>query len=892
MPNVPLWRRYARLFGADPAADVNEELRFHLETKVDDLIAQGLSPEAARREAARQFGNFRGVQRMGEQMGKHRERTRQRRDYWSGCIQDTRYALRTLRRDRTFAIITVLILALGIAANTAVFSVVNTVLLRPLPFPDADRLAWLASGKKLNLGLLKSAGLSGVTYTVSAYEEFQQHNHSFQSVASYNPFLGNSEYTMTGRGEPQPVVGVMVSGNFFQTLGVRPALGRLFVREECQKGGRPAVLLSDAFWHHRFAGDPNIVGQTITLSKQPATVVGVLPPSFDFGAVFSPGLKMDVYVPAVMDVLRNWGNTLAVVGRLKPGVSIGQAQAEADILFPQLKSVHPEWYMDYSSNITGLKDFVSGKLRRALIVLWCAVGLILLIVCVNLSNLLLARAAARGKEFAMRTALGAARGRLFRQLLTESLVLASTGAILGLGLAFALTMYLAHQGSIALPLLNSVRVDGAALGWTLLITIVTTLVFGFVPGLKLSAGNIQDGLKDSGQGMSAGRRHERLRAAMVISEVALACVLLIGAGLLLRSFLNVLDVDLGFQPSRAAVIKIDYDDGNSRVRRGAILQEIVREINAIPGVESAGIADMLPLGRNRSWGLAIKGRVSAKDENTSALVRIVTPGYLEAMGMHVRSGRDFTWHDGAHSKQVMIVNQAAARQFWPGEDPVGRSASVDGNTDTDVIGVISDVREHSLEVPADPEMYLPVTQADPEGAELVLKTKLPPSALAAGVMKTLRKMNPSQPASELRPLQEIVDHAVSPRRFFVVLVTSFAALGLVLASLGIYGVISYSVTQRKQEIGIRMALGATAPQVQFDVIGRALRLTLIGTGVGVVGAFAAARWISSLLFDTRPTDPATFAGIVLLLGAVALIAGYIPARRASRIDPMIALRNN
>jgi predicted permease len=381
-----------------------------------------------------------------------------------------------------------------------------------------------------------------------------------------------------------------------------------------------------------------------------------------------------------------------------------------------------------------------------------------------------------------------------------------------------------------------------------------------------------------------------MRAVLVISEVALACVLLVGAGLLLRSFLRVLDVDLGFQPSHAAVIKVDYDDGGNRERRGAILREMLRNVDAVPGVEASGVADMLPLGRNRSWGFQAKGKQYPKDMALAALVRIVTPGYLGAMGMHLLEGRDFTWQDTQGREAAVIINQAAARRFFPGEDPVGRLALVNG--DTRVIGVIADVREHSLEVSAQPEMYLPAAQADPEGAELVIRTKLPPEALASGVMRTLRALNPSQPAAEFRPLQQIVDHAVSPRRFFVMLVAIFALLGLTLASLGIYGVISYSVTRQTQEIGIRMALGATAFQVQRGVIARALRLALAGVTVGTIGSFAAAKWIASLLFGTRPTDPATFAGIVVLLCVVALFAGYLPARRASRIDPMIALRTN
>jgi len=852
------------------------EMASHLELAIEENLRRGLSQEEARRQALVRFG---GTEQAREQ---HREtRGLPAADI---LMQDLRYALRTLRRDRAFSIVAILILALGIAANTAVFSVVNTVLLRPLPFRSPERLTWLAANEG-------EGGLSAVTYTVDAFEEFQRHNKSFQDVTSYQTFFNSIDYKLMGHGEPLPVFGIQVAGNFFQTLGVQPVLGRLFSHEECQKGGRPAALLSYPFWQRQFAASPSIIGQTISLNHQAVTIVGVLPKTFDFGSVFSPGLNVDFFVPAVMDFWRTWGNTLALVGRLKPGVTIAQAQAESNILFPQLRAAHPNWWEDYTATITSLKDHVSGKLRRSLIVLWCAVGLILLIVCVNLSNLLLARTAARSKEFAMRCALGAGRGRLFRQLLTESLVLSSGGAILGLGLAFAVTTYLAHQGSVALPLLSSVRVDGAALLWTLIIAVTAAVLFGIAPGLRISAGNLQDGLKDMGQGMSAGRKHERLRAVLVISEVALACVLLIGAGLLLRSFLHVLDVDLGFQPTRAAALKIDYDDGGNAARRGAILQEILRRVSTLPGIEAAGIGDMLPLDRNRSWGFQAKGRVYLPGELQGMLVYVVTPGYLRAMGMHLREGRDFTWHDTPGGRRVVIINQAAARFHWPGKDPLGRLAVVSGR-DAQVIGIITNVRESSVEEASNPEMYLPVTQASPEGAELVVRTRLSLPALQAGVMQTLRAMNPGQPATEFRPLQQIVDHAISPRRFFVLLVTSFAMLGLILASLGIYGVISYSVTRRTQEIGIRMALGANAPQVQLSVLARTMALALIGIAFGAVASLVAARWIASLLFGTSPADPVTFAGIVLLLGAVAIIAGYLPARRASRIDPMIALRNS
>jgi predicted permease len=588
---------------------------------------------------------------------------------------------------------------------------------------------------------------------------------------------------------------------------------------------------------------------------------------------------------------------MALVGRLKPGVSLAQAQAEADLLFPTLhfNVKHPEYGGGYTANLLGLKDYVTGKLRRSLIVLWCAVGLILLIVCVNLSNLLLARGAARSKEFGMRTALGATRGRLLRQLLTESLILSFAGALLGLGIALAITIYLAHQGSIALPLLSSVHIDVASLAWTLLVAVTAAVLFGLVPGLRISGGNLQESLKDSGHGASDGKKHDGLRSVLIISEIALACVLLVGAGLLLRSFLRILDVDLGFEPSRAASISLDYNDGGDPAKRSVFWQEVLRQVEQIPGVETAGITDNLPMSRNRSWGISVKGKEKTyrKGELEPPFVYIVSPGYLNAMGMHLVKGRDIRWDDTDKKVGVVIINETIARRLWPGEDPIGRIANVIG-MDARVIGVVADVRESSVEGKPGWQMYLSGAspQFGPEGAQLVVRTKLPPETLASTVMSTLRQINPGQPATEFRPVQRLVDHVVSPRRFFVLLVGVFAGLGLILASLGIYGVISYSVTQRTQEIGIRMALGASQGRVQLGVIGKTMLLALMGIVTGTVASLAVANLIASLLFGTAATDGATFLSMTLLLLMVALLAGYIPARRASRINPMVALRNN
>jgi predicted permease len=575
-------------------------------------------------------------------------------------------------------------------------------------------------------------------------------------------------------------------------------------------------------------------------------------------------------------------------------VSAAQAQAEANLLAPQLyfNIKYPDSKGIYKATLTPLKEYITGRLRTPLIMLWSAVGVIPLIVCVNLSNLLLARAATRSKEFALRSALGAGRMRLVRQMLTESLVLSAAGAALGLGLAFAITSSLVHQASIALPLLSEVRVDGTALVWTLLVAVSAAILFGILPRIKISSGNLYERLKDAGQGMSEWKKHERMRAVLVISEVALACVLLVGAGLLLRSFLRVLDVNLGFQPAQAATIKIDYDDGRSPAKRSMIFQQILSHIEAIPGVEAAGMADYLPPGQNRNWGpLTPKGKTYRPGELPSPLVYVVTPGFFRAMGMSLVAGRDFSWEDGPTSQWVVIINEAAARALWPERNAVGQIV-VAGGRDRLVIGVVADVRETSVEGAPGWQAYYPATQTGPDDAELVVRTKLPPATLAASVLRTLRQLNPNQPAAEFEPLQEIVDHAVSPRRFFMLLVTSFGAFGLILASLGIYGVISYAVTRRTQEIGIRMALGASPSSVQLMVIRATLRLALGGIALGVLVSLAVARLIASLLFGITPADLVTFAATVLVLTSVALAAGYLPARRAARIEPMSALRAN
>jgi predicted permease len=872
--------------------ELEAELAAHVEFAIEENLERGMPLEEARRQALISMG---GIEQARE---KHREeRGLMKIDI---LLQDLKYTLRTQSRDPGFTIVAVLILALAIGANVAVFSVVNTLMLRPLPFAAPDQLVWIAPPPT-------KCGLSCATYSTDAYDEFRALSRSYQDVTGYFAFSSADNLSLGLGGAPIPATSIDVISNFFQMLGVQPAMGRLFTQDDARNGAPPVVVLTDAWWRRQFNADPNIVGKAFDMNGQQTTVIGVLPASFDFGAVFSPGSKVDAITPLnLYGPPRNWGNIITFIGRLKPGVTLAQAQEDGRSVAPHLcwNVKYPGSCGSYKDDVVPvpLKSYVSGKLRRSLVVLWSAVGAILLIACVNLSNLLLSRAAARSKEFAMRGALGASRGRIVRQLLTESLVLSSAGALLGLVLADVLVFWLAHQGAIALPLLNSLRVDGAALGWTVLIAMFAAVFFGLVPGLRITGGNLNDALKDSGSGAGQGRRHERLRSVLVVSEVALACVLLVGAGLLLRSFIHVLNVDLGFQPERAAAVKIDYDDSASTFpvaaqKRSMVFQQILARVGAIPGVEAAGISDYLPLGQNRAWGTPFPQGVKQPDKLPSGpLVYVISPGYLRAMGTRL-SGRDFTWDDGPASTPVVVINASYSRflnsyAHWPNGEATGHILVNGAGQTALVVGVADDVHEENVEGDTGWQIYYSDLQQQPTGGELVVRSTLPPATLANSVMTLLRELNPKQPAADFRPIQSLVDHANSPRRFFMLLVAAFAGLGLFLAALGIYGVISYSVTRQTQEIGIRMALGATMGRVQRHVLGGTLRLALVGIVLGAAASLAAAKLIASLLFATSPWDVVTYTAVALALLAVAVIAGYLPARRASRIDPMVALRAN
>jgi predicted permease len=798
--------------------------------------------------------------------------------------QDLRYTFRTLRRDAGFATFAILIAGLGIGASATVFSVVNALILRPLPFADPSQLVWITNRDV--------SGMSGQTTQVGHMLDLRERTQSLSAIAGYFAFYGVGDNLLSGTGEPERLSGVPVSENFFDVLGVRPQLGRVFNAQECVWNGPKAVMLSHGLWQRRFNSDPAIVGTALTLNDQPHTVVGVLPASFDFASIFAPGSHFDLFFPFPLSQETNrWGNTMAMIGRLKPGVTAERAQAEVRTLAAQITTEHPE-RNSLQGNVRPLAEHVGGRMRMAVWVLAGAVGMVMLIVCANLSNLLLARTATRQKEIAIRAALGAGRRRLFAQMLTEGVVLSCSGAILGFALAIGGTRALARLDSVSIPLLRDVRTDATALGFTLAIAVLTGIVFGIAPALQTGGAGLTRALKDATRGSTEGRRRSWVRNALVVSEIAFACVLLVGAGLLIRSLIRVLDVDMGFQPSRAATIRVDPDKRYStREQRIGYIDEVLRIVKALPGVENAAITDALPLGRNRTWGSRAKGVTYERGRSPSAFVRVVTDGYPASMGIPLRAGRDILPSDTRDTEPVMLVNETMARTLWPGEDAIGKYVLGACAKERRVVGIVGDVRHLALEQTSGNEMYLPLRQCgDQSSTDLVVRSSLPPSQLAGTIRSALQPIAANLPGNDFRTLQQLVEKSVSPRRFLVMLLAGFALFALVLASLGIYGLISYSVNQRTQEIGIRMALGASAGDVQSRIIRQTLSLAAIGMVLGTGVSWALVQSAGSLLFGVTPRDPATFIGMLLVLTVVALLAGYLPARRASRIDPMVALR--
>jgi predicted permease len=799
-------------------------------------------------------------------------------------FQDLRYTARTLRRDAGFTTFAVLIAGLGIGASATVFSVVHTLLLRPLPFAEPAQLVWIANRD--------TSGLSGQTTQVGHMLDLRERTQSMSAIAGYFAFYGVGDNLLSGSGEPERLSGVPVSDNFFDVLGVKPHVGRVFNADECKPNGPKAVMLGHGIWQRRFNADPGIVGTSLILNDQPHTVVGVLPASFDFASVFAPGSRFDLYFPFPLSPETNrWGNTMAMIGRLEPGATVDQARAEIRTIAGQIVAEHPE-RNSFQGNVKPLAEQVSGRVRLAVWVLAGAVGMVMLIVCANLSNLLLARTATRHKEVAIRTALGAGRRRLLAQLLTEGIVLSCSGALLGLLLTVAGTRALARLDAVSIPLLHEVQTDLTALTFTLAIAIATGIVFGLAPALQLRGAALTSGLNDAARGSTEGRQRAWVRNALVVAEVAFACVLVVGAGLLIRSLIRVLDVEMGFQPSSAMTIRVDPDSRYStREQKLTYFGELLRRVRELPGIEAAGITDALPLGRNRTWGAGAKGVTYERGTYPLAFPRIVSDGYSAAMGIPLIAGRDIAASDTATSEPIMVVNETMARTLWPGQDPIGKYILGACANERRVVGVIGDVRHLALEQSSGNEMYIPIPQCGSQpSADLVVRSTLPAPQLAVAIRAKLQPLAANLPGNDFRTLQQIVDRSVSPRRFLVLLLGGFAAFALVLASLGIYGLISYSVNQRTQEIGIRMALGASARDVQGGIIRQTLKLAAIGIVLGTIASWIMAQSAAGLLFGVTARDPGTFLAMLLVLTIVAIVAGYLPARRASRIDPMVALR--
>ncbi len=799
---------------------------------------------------------------------------------------DVRYAVRTLRRDYGFTIFAILIVGLGVGASCTIFSVVNALLIHSLPFRDPEKLVWIANRDDA------TGDMSSKTTQVDHFLDMRDKNQSFTDMAAYMAFYGVGDAKLIGDGEPERLTSVPVSQNFFALLGVEPKIGRQFSAEECKFNGPNAVMLTDGIWRRKFGSDPNILGRALPFDGGPATVVGVLPASFDFATVFTPGSRVDIFQPFPLSPETNkYGNTLSIVGRLKSGVTVKSAQAEATALGQLDKQAHKD-RNDFEPKLYALAEHVSGKLRPALLVLATAVGVVMLIVCANLSNLLLARGATRQKEIAIRAALGAGKLRLIRQMLTESLILSCCGAVIGLVLAFVGTRVLTHLTAVSIPLLGEVHIDASVMGFTLLIAVTTGLVFGLVPALRVRDVKLYDTLKDSTRGSSQGRGHAWVRDALVVSEIGLACVLLVGAGLLIRSFLRVLDVNMGFRPDRAAALRIDPNSSyKTQEQRNAYFTDALHRVLDLPGIEAAGLSDALPLGHNRSWGIAAKGVVYTPENYPNGFPRIISDGYFHAMSIPLKKGRDFSQRDDKGALAVIILNETCARNLWPGEDPIGKIVAED--VDRTVVGVVGDVHHMALEEGSGNEFYIPIRQTGDYGSvDLVVRTSMPTTELAGRLREALRPIEPDLPTQNLRTLRTLVDRAVSPRRFVVILLGGFAGFALILASLGIYAVISHSVSQRTQEIGIRMALGASAEMLQKSILLQTLGLAAIGMAAGSAASWVLARTLSGMLFGVTPSDPLTFVAMVIILAAVAALAGYLPARRASRIEPMSALRTS
>ena len=848
--------------------DLDRELRDHLDLEAEELRAAGSSPREAIHAARRTLGNTTLLKEAIREVGG-----------WTSLerfTQDLRYGLRLLRRSPGFSIVAILTLALGIGANTAIFSVVNAFLLRPLPFADSSRLmrVWPTNG------------------SITSYPNFldwKTQNRSFERMEVYVP----RSFNITGGDRPQHVQGLRTSGGLLQLLQVNPIHGRTFVPDEIQPGGDHVVLLSEGLWQSRFARDPGVLGKTVKLNDEVFTVIGILPSTFQF----PPDHPTDIVLPQPPDPDRGHG-FLNVVGRFKPGVTLAQAQVEMDTIAKQQELLYPKQNQKAGVRVLSLRDSYAVNFRPALLIFLSAVGFVLLIACANVANLFLARTAGRHKELVLRAALGAGRVRLIRQLITESALLGLAGGAAGLAIAYwgVLGLVTLVRSTFATHALDTASIDGTVLAFTLLLSLAVGMVAGLAPAFGASRLDVNDTLKEGSRGLTGNRRRNRMRATLEVAEIALALVLLIGAGLMIKTFVLLNSVDAGIHPEN--VLTLNLAIGGKKYAetqaRAPFVSEVLHRVEQLSGVQSAAVVTDIPLsGDIDAEGFSIEGRQDpAPDRKLSWNVNIVGPGYLRTLGIPLLKGRDFTERDSASTPLVALINQSLARKYWPSQDPIGARISSDKKTWATIRGVVGDVRQGGLGAEPVPEVYLSYLQ-DPFAwpyLTMLVHTSVDPMKLVASIQSAIWSVEKDLPITSIKTMEQIRSHSIAQPRLTALLLSVFAALALILAAVGIYGVMAFSVTQRTHEMGLRMALGARASDVLALVVGQGMLLAGAGIVLGLAGAFAMTRVLEKFLWGVRPTDTFTFIVVSLLLVAVALLASYLPARRATRVDPMVALR--
>ena len=860
--------------------DFDDELRSHLDMHIEDNLRRGLAAEEARRQAMIKLGGIQPVKEI------HRER--RSLPLIETTLQDVRYSVRALRQNPAFTLVAVITLALGVGANTAIFSVVKAVLLNQLPYRQPDRLVAVGeddSGQKRP---------ETIGYT-TAYD-LRRLNHSFQSMSLYR----DATAAIVQRGEPELLTGLRVNYDFFDTLGIQMLLGRTFRPEEDRPDRRFEIILSHGLWLRRFGGDPNILGRVIRLNESSFTVVGVLPAGFRTLEIpGSPGYP-EMFEPLGYDLSQPWAcrdcQHLHFVARMKPGITAGQAFADLKTIMSNLVRQYPASYPSKATiAFMPLQSYLVERVSTALWVLLGAVGFVLMIACANVANLVLARATRRTKEIALRAALGAGRGRLVRQLVTESLVLALAGGLAGIALAWSGTSALASLGPKEIPRVNEIRMDTAVLLFGLAASLITGMLFGLAPAMRSSRVDLNDALKDLGK-ITEGRPRFGARNVLVAAELAIAFVLVVGAALLGRSFLNLMNVDAGYDPHNVLTLGT-FPYGASYQKPEAELAYDKRAMGRLlqtPGIESVAMASNLPLLSFDRDGFHIRERATNPAEDPSADTYSVSPDYFRVMKIPLKRGRVFTDQDGVNSPKVAIISENCARKMFPHEDPIGKEIQLGGRDDKKpwmtIVGVVGDIRQYGLDKAPDMEAYIAQAQNMSFLFSMVARTSIDPRNLEGAARAAFLAADPVLPVFRVRPLEEYVASSLAQRRFTLALLALFGGLALSLAAVGIYGLISYTVSLRTREVGIRMAFGAERSDVVAMVLRQGLALIGVGLACGFAASLALTRLLASLLFDVRPSDPTTSAAVALALAAVALAASYLPARRAASVDPMIALR--